>query len=262
MSKSTRYTARTPDAEGRIEYTSDEHAVWRDLLATQLRQVPRYACPEYLEALARMDFPAERIPQCDEVSAVLGPATGWRVRPVPALIDFGRFYAMLDAREFPAASFIRSREDFEYLQEPDIFHELFGHTPLLTDARIAEFTRAIGAAGLRASPRDYSWLARLYWFTVEFGLLETPLGVRACGAGLVSSISELRYAIDSDTPRRKPFDPIDVLRTPYRIDIQQPVYFVLDSLDRLRDLARTDLLALVAQARALGLHAPAYEAAA
>ena len=168
--------------------------------------VREYACDEYIRALDLMHFPTDRIPQCGEVSEIMRDLTGWEVAPVPALIPFGEFFALLAAKKFPAATFIRSREELDYLQEPDIFHEVFGHTPLLTDPRFAEFTHAYGQAGLQASKEDRVMLAKLYWFTVEFGLINTQSGLKTYGAGIVSSIGETPYSIGSDIPVRKPFD--------------------------------------------------------
>ncbi|HET7588108.1 MAG TPA: phenylalanine 4-monooxygenase [Gammaproteobacteria bacterium] len=258
MGKGTSYEAKTPDANGIIPYTDEENAVWHDLITRQRPIVERYAAPEYLEALERMHFPTDHIPQPEETSAVIRKHTGWEVAPVPALIPFGRFFELLADKKFPAASFIRTREEFDYLQEPDIFHEVFGHTPLLTDPRFAEFTHAYGKAGLSASKEDRVMLARLYWFTVEFGLMNTANGLKTYGAGIVSSVGETPYSIESDKPIRKPFDPIEVLRTPYRIDIFQTVYFVIDSLDQLFETAKLDLFGLIAEARRLGMREPTY----
>lgn len=258
----TPYIAKTPDSQGFIAYTAEEDAVWRDLMARQLPNVRRLAAKPYLDGLALLDMPQTRVPQCAEISARLRDLTGWRVEPVPALISFGRFFAMLADRCFPAASFIRSRKDFDYIEEPDIFHEVFGHTPLLTDPRFAAFSQAIGKAGMRAEKQDYAWLIRLYWFTIEFGLTVEGGETKALGSGLASSPTELLWAVGKgdSQPERRPFDVIDILRTPYRIDIHQPVYFVLDRLDDLFDAANRDLLADVATARAIGLHAPKYPA--
>jgi phenylalanine-4-hydroxylase len=238
MGKSSKYTAKIPDASGTIHYTAEENRIWHDLITTQLKALPGRACDEYIQAMHLMDFPHDRVPQLDEVSKVLQDHTGWSVAPVPALIDFTSFFRLLADRRFPAATFIRSREEIEYLQEPDIFHELFGHTPLLTDYRFAAFTEAYGKAGLAADKRDHAMLARLFWFTVEFGLLRTAGGLRCYGAGIVSSPG--------------------VLRTPYRIDIYQTVYFVIESLDELYELAQRDLVSLIGKARKLGMHAPTF----
>ncbi|MGD9021781.1 MAG: phenylalanine 4-monooxygenase [Lysobacterales bacterium] len=258
MGKSSNYTAKQPDANGIIHYTDEEHAIWGELIATQLPLLEGRVCTEYIEALDAMAFPFDRIPQLHEVSAVLEAHTGWSVAPVPALIDFTSFFELLAKRQFPAATFIRRREHIGYLQEPDIFHEVFGHTPLLTDYRFAAFTEAYGKAGLKADKTDHAMLARLFWFTVEFGLLDTPDGLRSYGAGIVSSPGELEYALESDIPERKPFDVLDALRTPYRIDIYQTVYFVLDSFDTLFELAQAELIPFIEQARALGMHEPTY----
>ncbi len=257
----SRYQAKQPDRDGNIAYSPDENAVWRDLLARQLPNVRRYCARPYLDGLARLGFPADRVPQCREVSRVLGRHTGWRVEPVPALIPFGRFFAMLAGRTFPAASFIRRREDFDYITEPDIFHELFGHAPLLTDARFAAFSQAIGETGLRAERRDHAWLIRLYWFTIEFGLTRENATLKALGSGLASSPTELVHSVCSPEPTRRPFDVVDILRTPYRIDIQQPIYFVLEDIDDLFDAAQRDLLADVATARTRGMFEPVFEPA-
>jgi phenylalanine-4-hydroxylase len=228
-------------------------------MARQMPSVLAHMAQPYLEGLTRLDLPATRVAQCREVSAQLTAHTGWRVEPVPALIGFGRFFDLLADRCFPAASFIRRREDFDYIEEPDIFHEIFGHAPLLTDPRFAAFSHAIGVAGQRAAKADYAWLIRLYWFTIEFGLTREAGALKGLGSGLASSIAELDWAI-SGKPELRAFDVLDILRTPYRIDILQPVYFVIDDLDDLFTAARRDLLADVAQARAMGLHAPKYPA--
>lgn len=253
------YLAKTPDSQGHIEFTPEENSVWRDLMAQQLPSVQKYCARAYLDGLAKVDLARNRVPSADEVSARLQPLTGWRVHPVPAVIGFEPFFGLLSQRQFPAASFIRKRRDFDYIKEPDIFHELFGHTPLLTDPRFAALSQAIGAAGLRAQPKDYSWLIRLYWFTVEFGLTLEDGALKALGSGLASSPTELVYSVESTLPQRRAFDIQDILRTPYRIDIHQPVYFVLENLDDLFQIAERDLIADIRQAQALGLFAPLYE---
>ncbi len=259
--KKSRYQAKQPDCNGTIAYTPEEDAVWRDLIARQLPNVKKHCAQPYLEGLERLALPRDRVPQTGEISSVLRRLTGWQVEPVPALIPFGRFFRMLSERTFPAASFIRSREDFDYIREPDIFHEIFGHTPLLTDARFAAFSQAIGKAGLRAEPADYSWLIRLYWFTIEFGLTLEDGHYKALGSGLASSVSELPWSVTGDGPQRRPFDVLDILRTPYRIDIHQPIYFVIENIDDLFAAAERDLLADVQEARSRGLFEPAFEPA-
>ncbi|MDT8437452.1 MAG: phenylalanine 4-monooxygenase [Wenzhouxiangellaceae bacterium] len=258
MASSSRYEAKLPDADGNIPYTDEEHAVWADLYARQREIIDGRVCDAFINGLNTLNLPADRIPQPSEVSAVLIETTGWQVEPVPALINFDRFFQLLSEKRFPAASFIRTREDMDYLQEPDIFHEIFGHTAMLTHPAFADFTAAYGKAGVNASKEERVYLARLYWFTVEFGLLNTADGVRIYGGGIASSPGETVFSVESDEPIRRPFDPVDALRTPYRIDIYQSVYYVLDRLDDLFELAETDLLALIRKARALGEFAPTF----
>ncbi|MEY8118935.1 phenylalanine 4-monooxygenase [Falsihalocynthiibacter sp. BN13B15] len=258
VTKMSAYSAKIPDEMGHIAYSEEEDGVWRDLYAAQELPVHRHMAEPYLRGLKVLDLPHDRVPQCNEVSDRLRDLTGWQVAPVPALIGFGRFFGMLADKTFPAASFIRSRKDFDYIEEPDIFHEIFGHTPLLADPRIARVSQAIGKAGLKAEAKDYSWLIRLYWFSIEFGLLQQGQGVKALGSGLASSPTELAYSVSSEVPERREFNLLDVLRTPYRIDIHQPVYFVIQSIEELEEMSERDLLADVRVAQSMGLFAPTY----
>jgi phenylalanine-4-hydroxylase len=257
----SQYVSRKPDNTGHIHYTQEENRTWHDLITRQVPLLPGRACNPWIRALDEMNFPMDRVPQLHEVTRVLQEHTGWSVAPVPALIGFTEFFTLLSTRQFPVATFIRTREDFDYIQEPDIFHEVFGHTPPLTDHRFAAFVEAYGKAGLAADPKDHAMLARLFWFTVEFGLVRTEEGTRAYGSGIMSSPGELTYAIESDVPERKPFDPVEALRTPYRIDIFQPVYFVIESFDCLFELAQADLLGYIREARRLGMRQPKYKVA-
>ncbi|MBX6421362.1 MAG: phenylalanine 4-monooxygenase [Nevskia sp.] len=255
----SRYVSRRPDAAGRVAYSEEENAIWAELYARQKKAVAHAACEEFLQGLELLKLPEDRVPQLPEVSAALRRATGWEVAPVPALIELPLFFSLLAQRKFPAATFMRRREDLDYLQEPDLFHELFGHTPLLTHPHFAEFTEAYGKLGLAANDEERVYLARLYWFTAEFGLIQKARGpLRIYGGGILSSIGETDYALHSDRPQRKRFDLMDVLRTPYRIDILQPLYYVIEDLRELYELARLDLLGRIAQARRLGLYAPLF----
>ncbi len=258
MPKDTKYFAKVADDSGRIEYNAEENDVWRDLVAQQQPSVDRFASRLFLDGQKKLNLPTHRVPQCVEVSETLLALTGWKVSPVPALIGFARFFKMLSEKTFPAASFIRDRDDFDYIEEPDIFHEIYGHTPLLTDPRFARFSQAIGETGLQCDPADYSWLIRLYWFTIEFGLIREDGQIKALGSGLASSPGELSHSINDPSVARKPFDVIDILRTPYRIDINQPIYFVLDDVSQLMEASKRDLLTDIRVARSLGLHAPTY----
>lgn len=259
MASHSNYVAREANANGSIHYTDDEHARWQVLMNRQQKQLDIYAAPVYLSALDHLQIPKDHIPQCSEVSERLLDATGWQVVPVPALIDFPTFFDLLARKRFPAASFIRSEEDLNYLPEPDIFHEILGHTPLLADSQYASFMEAYGKAGCEASKEERVWLARLFWFTVEFGLLNTARGLKAFGAGIVSSKTELPYSVEDPGVERRLFDEIDILRTPYRIDQLQPVYFVLDSFEQLLQLGQKDLIPMISTARSMGLRSPTFE---
>lgn len=268
QAKGTRYVAHEPDARGQIHYSDQENATWQTLMSRQMALVEGRVCREYLQGLERLALPEDRIPQLGEIDRVLEAATGWRTARVPALIPFTRFFELLAERRFPVATFIRRSEELDYLQEPDIFHEIFGHCPMLTHHAFAEFTATYGRLGLAASKEERVYLARLYWMTVEFGMLrETqPDGSRALrlyGGGIISSPRETRYALgelaDSfEHPEHLPFDAVEALRTPYRIDILQPLYYVLESLDDLHELASRDIMALVHEAMALGLKTPRF----
>lgn len=254
--KETSYVAKPVDANGMVDYTDEENAVWHELITRQEHIIKGRACDEYIKGLEILDFPKNKIPQCKEVSHVLKDITGWALEPVPALIPFDRFFSLLANRRFPAATFIRRKEEIDYLKEPDIFHEIYGHCPLLTNPAYAQFTQIYGELGLKASHEERVLLARLFWYTIEFGLIKTENGLRAYGGGILSSINETVYCLDSNIPERKPFNPMDALKTPYRIDTIQPIYFVLDSFDQLYHLIDTDLMALVHEVRNLGKNAP------
>lgn len=259
MSKASNYVSRLPDETGRVCYGDEENAIWAELYARQEQAIQGKACEEFLYGLEQIGMPKDRVPQLPEISKVLQRETGWQVAYVPALIPFGEFFRLLANKQFPAATFVRRREELDYLQEPDIFHELFGHTPLLTNPHFADFTHRYGQLGLAASREDRVYLARLYWFTVEFGLLQKPgQEMRIYGGGILSSIGETEYAYRSNVALRKRFALTDVLRTPYRIDIMQPLYYVIEELADLSRLTQLDLMAKVQEARALGLLEPLF----
>ncbi|WNO61440.1 phenylalanine 4-monooxygenase [Rheinheimera sp. MMS21-TC3] len=250
----TNYVSRQSDENGIIAWSDEENQIWHELITRQLGVIEGKACNEFMHGLTKLNLPTDRIPQLEEVSSVLRECTGWECAEVPALISFDKFFQLLANKRFPVATFIRSREEFDYLQEPDIFHEIFGHCAMLTNPAFAEFTHIYGKLGLAASKEDRVYLARLYWFTIEFGLLNTPEGLRIYGGGILSSPAETIYALESDVPERKPLEPIDVLRTPYRIDIIQPIYFMIEKIEQLFEIGSLDMMALVEQAKKLGLH--------
>lgn len=257
MAKGTKYLAKEMNVHGNIEWTDDENAIWNELITRQRKAIVGKACDEYMHGIELLNLPTDRVPQLEEVSKILRRETGWEVAWVPALINFTTFFSLLQDKKFPCATFIRTREELDYLQEPDIFHEIFGHCAMLTNPYFAEFTHTYGKLGYAASKEDRVFLARLYWFTVEFGLMRSAAGRRIYGGGIISSIGETKY-VYSDVPEVRPFDVVDVLRTPYRIDIMQPVYFELENLRQLFEVAHSDIMAQVQEAKRLGLHAPKF----
>jgi phenylalanine-4-hydroxylase len=214
-------------------YTDEEHALYRRLFERQSKLVPRYACPEWIEAIAGLDAASE-IPRFDVVSVKLKSKTGWEIVAVPGLIPDEAFFTHLAHRRFPVTVWLRKPEEFDYIVEPDVFHDFFGHVPLLFDRVYADHLCEYGKGGLKAMRLDaVKFLARLYWFTIEFGLMKTPSGMKAYGAGLMSSGGELAYCIDDPRPRRLPFDLERIMRTEYLIDRYQDTYFVIDSFEHL-----------------------------
>lgn len=252
MGKGTSYQAKAPDQFGEISYTSEEHDIWRQLITRQMDWIDDTACDEFLAGLELLDLPMDRIPQLSEIDEVLLSATGWQTHPVPALIGFEEFFRLLSEKKFPVATFIRRQEELDYLKEPDIFHEIFGHCAMLTNQHFANFTEHYGKLGLKATKQQRVYLARLYWFTVEFGLVRSHDGLRIIGGGILSSPGETNYAYRKEA-HISPLEALEVFRTPYRIDIMQPQYFVLENLAHLTELTKLDLMSLVDQAIELGL---------
>lgn len=256
--KQTTYVAKPVEADGTSIYTAEENQIWHELIERQIPLVQNFACEEYLHGIELLNLPHDRIPQCPEISAVLQEATGWSLEPVPALIPFDKFFYLLANRKFPAATFIRRRAEMDYLQEPDIFHEIFGHCPLLTNPAYADFTHTYGKLGLNASHKERVLLARLYWFTIEFGLIKTAKGLRAYGGGILSSKNETSICLDNSNTEHKIFNVLEAFRTPYRIDIMQPIYFVLEDFATLYQVIEMDLLSLIRKALELGEYSPTF----
>ncbi|MBR7619602.1 phenylalanine 4-monooxygenase [Phenylobacterium sp. 20VBR1] len=226
-------------------YTRAEHQVWMTLYERQSRLLPGRACDAFLHGLDALDLHRGGIPDFARINEEMNLLTGWSVVAVPGLVPDEVFFDHLANRRFPAGRFIRKPEQLDYLQEPDVFHDVFGHVPMLTDPIFADYMQAYGEGGLRALDRGQLHnLARLYWYTVEFGLLETPQGLRIYGAGIVSSHAESIFALDDPSPNRLGFDLERVMRTPYRIDDFQQVYFVIPSLQALLDATLQDFGAL------------------
>jgi phenylalanine-4-hydroxylase len=258
MKKPSKYISRKPDSDGYITYPANENKVWQDLSEKQIRIVKDYACDEYLEGLDYLGLSINEIPQLPIVNKKLQQATGWAVEPVPALIGFDRFFKLLSERKFPCATFIRTQEDFNYVTEPDIFHEIFGHTPMLAYPIYAGFMQKYGELGIGQEPFVQKMLARFYWFTVEFGLIQTKKGLKAYGGGILSSPGETLHAIDEPSVVRKPFNALNILRTPYRIDILQPIYYVIESYEQIYDVLNNDFIKTIMQAKEMGEFKPLY----
>jgi phenylalanine-4-hydroxylase len=254
----SQYQAKIPDANGLIAYTDEENQVWNVLYTRQMHQIKGRACAEFLAGLSALDLTGEAIPQLPRVSQPMRAATGWSVEPVDALISATAFFELLATQRFPAATFIRRRDSLDYVTEPDIFHELFGHCPLLVEPDFAAFVHAYAAKVLTMDQADWPLLQRFFWFTVEFGLINSKDGLRAYGGGILSSPNETVYSVESSVPVRKPFDPLTILRTPYRIDRLQTVYFVIEHYRDLFAVLDQDLATLIARARELGEFAPTF----
>ncbi len=234
-------------------FTAAEHAMWDTLFARQSAMLPGRASEAFLRGIDVLRLEKPGIPDYRELNARLMDATGWQVVAVPGLVPDEVFFDHLANRRFPAGNFIRTPEQLDYLQEPDVFHDVFGHVPMLADPVFADYMVAYGEGGLRSLQFDaLKQLARLYWYTVEFGLIREAGGLRIYGAGIVSSYAESVFALDSDSPNRIGFDLARVMRTDYRIDDFQQNYFVIDSLDQLLDTTvNTDFAPLYAANDAL-----------
>ena len=227
--------------QGWEAYSQAEHDVWITLYERQTALLPGRACDEFLRGLDALDLHRSGIPDFNRINEELQRLTGWSVVAVPGLVPDDVFFDHLANRRFPAGQFIRKPHELDYLQEPDIFHDVFGHVPMLTDPVFADYMQAYGQGGQRAlSLGRLANLARLYWYTVEFGLIETKAGLRIYGAGIVSSRTESLFALDDPSPNRLGFDLERVMHTPYRIDDFQQVYFVIPSIQTLQDVTLRD----------------------
>jgi phenylalanine-4-hydroxylase len=254
------YSAMRPDwtvDQPMDAYSRDDHALWADLYARQTRLVKDYAAPVFVRSIAAMDC-AHAIPSLEALSKRLRAATGWEVVPVPGLLPNDVFFAHLANRRFPASWWIRTREEIDYLVEPDVFHDIFGHVPLLFDPVFADYLQQYGLAGPKAMAHDaVPILARLYWYMVEFGLILVDGEVKAYGAGMLSSFGETQFSVASPEPNRIGYDLERVMCTRYWIDRYQSTYFVLDGFEQLfRSSIDTDFGPLYDRIKQLEAHAP------
>jgi phenylalanine-4-hydroxylase len=227
--------------QGWAKYTAAEHGVWKTLYERQTKLLPGRACREFVEGMRGLSIGADQIPDFRRLSDVLMKHTGWQVVAVPGLVPDEVFFDHLANRRFPAGNFIRKGNQLDYLEEPDVFHDVFGHVPMLMNPVIADYIQAYGVGGLRAQKLGVlAQLARVYWYTVEFGLVQEDGGLRIYGSGIASSFTESVFALDDPSPNRIGFALERVMRTNYRIDDFQETYFVIRDLDELLELARID----------------------
>ena len=234
--------------QGWDAYSAEEHATWRTLFERQTRLLPGRACDEFVQGMRDLPMGPDEIPDFRRLSDSLMQRTGWQVVAVPGLVPDEVFFEHLANRRFPAGHFIRKPHELDYIEEPDVFHDVFGHVPMLMNPAIADYLQAYGVGGLRAQQLGVlDKLARVYWYTVEFGLVQQKDGLRIYGAGIASSASESVFALDDASPNRLRFDLERVMRTNYRIDDFQESYFVIDSLDALLNLAQIDFHPLYAR---------------
>ena len=224
-------------------YSETDHAVWRELYQRQRQLLVGRASDEFLAAQDAMGMTPDRIPKFTEINAVLKGATGWEIIGVEGLLPELDFFDHLANRRFPVTWWIRRPDQVDYIEEPDLFHDLFGHVPLLMLPVFADYMAAYGRGGVKAhgiNPDALVHLTRLYWYTVEFGLIRQPDGLRIYGSGIVSSKGESIHSLESDSPNRIGFDLQRIMRTRYRIDSYQKTYFVIDSFDQLMEATRPD----------------------
>ncbi|WP_243040645.1 phenylalanine 4-monooxygenase [Dyella sedimenti] len=240
------------------DYSHTDHEVWDTLYRRQRELLPGRACQEFLDGVARFGLGDGGIPKFSDLNQVLGKATGWELVAVEGLLPDEVFFDHLAHRRFPVSWWIRKPEQLDYLSEPDLFHDLFGHVPLLLNPVFADYMQAYGRGGMKAfaiGPEALMNLTRLYWYTVEFGLINTGDGLRIYGAGIVSSKGESIHSLDSPSPNRIGFGLERVMSTRYRIDTYQQTYFVIDSFEQLFEATRPDFAPIYARLREQPAHA-------
>lgn len=239
-------------AQNWASYTAADHDTYHRLYERQTALLPGLACDAFIEALPSLGV-KDRIPRFEEINERLKPATGWEIVAVPGLIPERPFFDLLAHRRFPVTDWIRQPAEFDYVVEPDVFHDLFGHVPLLFNPVFADYVQRYGAGGLKAHDLGAGeLLSRLYWYTIEFGLIRQADGLRAYGAGILSSSGELRHSVTSPKARRIALDLLRCMRTRYKIDDYQATYFVIDSFEQLFEMTAPDFAPLYEAVRSLG----------
>ncbi len=215
-------------------YTYEEHQSWQIMFERQMELLVGRACEEYLKGLEVLQFPHGRIPPLNILSRLLNEVTGWKVARSPGLLDEKDFFTCLANRIFPCTDYIRCREEIDYTPAPDMFHDIFGHTPMITDPAFAEFYQKIGQAALNAEGEDRIRLQRIYWFTVEFGLIQSSEGLRIYGNGIVSSYNEVQHSL-TDAVEKRPFDAAKIAEQDFDIWHLQPLLYVIESFEQLQE---------------------------
>lgn len=217
------------------KYTAEDFQVWKLLYERQMLQLPGSAIQEYMDGINRVQFVADKIPKFDDVNKSLKSYTGWELVVVPGLIPDKDFFELLASKKFPASTWLRKLSELDYLEEPDMFHDVFGHVPLLTNHDVVSYLQELSKIALEYidDPWAIELMSRIYWFTVEFGLIRDGGQLRIYGAGILSSKGETEYSLHDPKPERHPFNVEKILNTPYRKDVFQKEYFVIDSFQQL-----------------------------
>jgi len=217
------------------KYTDEDHQVWQILYERQMPNLPDKATQAYLEGIKMVGFESTKIPDFNAVNVVLGKATGWQIHVVPGLIPPRDFFELLRTRNFCATTWLRKMDELDYLEEPDMFHDVFGHVPLLTNQALCDFVVKLSTVALQhlENPQVVDAIARLYWYTIEFGLIQEESGLRIYGAGILSSRGETTYALFDEQPKRYPYNPRTIMQTPFIKEHYQEQYFVIDSFEQL-----------------------------
>lgn len=254
----SRYQSHPADADGYVHYTKADDTTWAFLYQRQLEILPQRAVAAFIQGLECLHLNPNKVPQIKELNQRLSHYGRWQVKPVDAVISSELFFQLLSEAYFPVATFIRRQEDIDYITEPDVFHEIFGHIPLLLQTDYANFVQSYAKMALTFPSSDWNFFLRLFWFTIEFGLIETGDGMRIYGGGILSSYGETLSALTADASIRAYFDPVSVLRTPYRIDQIQPLYYVIKDFSMLQHILNYDFVQLLARVRALGMFPALY----
>jgi phenylalanine-4-hydroxylase len=216
------------------DYPQSDHDIWKFLYERQMKFLPGRVCDEYLTGVEKLKFTPGKIPALRDLSAIFKKNTGWTVARVPGLIDVDDFFALLKRKVFPSTDYIRGKDELDYTPAPDLFHDMFGHMPLLTDPNFASFYQKFGEAALHAEGANRKDLETLHWFTVEFGLIKKPVGMRIYGAGIVSSLGEVQHALSNEVEVRS-FEPEQIVKQKYDVWHVQPVLYAIESFEQLED---------------------------